>query len=50
MIDREHGLAVSKQATILNISRGSVYYRPRPVPGRDLRLYKNSNHLTVAAR
>lgn len=45
MIDREHGLAVSKQATILNISRGSVYYRPRPVPGRDLRLMRRIDEL-----
>lgn len=45
MIDREHGLPVSKQATILNISRGSVYYTPRPVPGRDLRLMRRIDEL-----
>ena len=38
MIDREHGLPVTKQAEVLNISRGSVYYLPRPVPTRDLTL------------
>jgi hypothetical protein len=32
MIDRAHDLPVSKQAGVLRISRGSVYYRPRPVP------------------
>ena len=32
MIDREHDLPIAKQAKVLHISRGSVYYRPRPVP------------------
>lgn len=45
MIDREHGLPVSKQANILNISRGSVCYTPRPVPGRDLRLMRRIDEL-----
>ena len=36
MIDRAHGLPISKQAEVLNISRGSVYYLPRPVPAADL--------------
>ena len=45
MIDREHGLPVSKQASILNISRGSVYYTPRQVPGRDLRLMRRIDEL-----
>ena len=31
MIDRAHDLPISKQAEALNISRGSVYYLPRPV-------------------
>jgi putative transposase len=26
MIDRDHDLAITKQAEALNISRGSVYY------------------------
>ena len=38
MIDREHALAISKQAEVLNIGRGSVYYQPRPVAERDLKL------------
>ena len=33
MIDRTHDLPISKQAEVLNISRGSVYYLPRPVSG-----------------
>ena len=45
MIGREHGLPVSKQASILNISRGSVYYTPRPVSGRDLRLMRRIDEL-----
>ena len=35
MIDREHELPIAKQAEALSISRGSVYYKPRPVPGRE---------------
>ena len=31
MIDRTHDLPITKQAEVLNISRGSVYYLPRPV-------------------
>ena len=45
MIDREHGLPVSKQAKILEISRGSVYYLPRPVPRRDLNLMRRMDEL-----
>src|SRR6201987_4294852 len=36
MIDRKHDLPISKQAEALNISRGSVYYLPRPVPKTEL--------------
>jgi putative transposase len=36
MIDRQHPLPVEKQAAALGISRGSVYYLPRPVPVTDL--------------
>jgi putative transposase len=45
MIDREHGLPVSKQAKVLNISRGSVYYLPRPVAERDLKLMRRIDEL-----
>jgi hypothetical protein len=31
MIDRAHDLPITKQAKVLRISRGSVYYLPRPV-------------------
>ena len=32
MIDRKHDLSITRQAEVLQISRGSVYYLPRPVP------------------
>src|ERR1035437_3004799 len=36
MIDREHDLPITKQTKVLKISRGSVYYLPRPVSSGDL--------------
>ena len=36
MIDRAHDLPVVKQATLLRLSRSSVYYLPRPVPSARL--------------
>jgi putative transposase len=36
MIDRTHPLSVSRQAQLLNISRGAVYYLPKPTSQRDL--------------
>ena len=36
MIDRTHQLSVSRQAELLNISRGSVYYLPKPTSQTDL--------------
>ena len=36
MIDREHDLPITRQAEVLRISRGSVYYLARPVPEADL--------------
>ena len=36
MIIREHALPIARQAEALNISRGSVYYLPRPVSATDL--------------
>ncbi len=45
MIDREHDLPITKQAKVLNISRGSVYYLPRPVSETDLRLMRRLDEL-----
>ncbi len=38
MIDPTAELSVSRQAIVLGISRGSVYYKPRPVSDADLKL------------
>ena len=45
MIDREHDLPIAKQAKALNISRGSVYYLPRPVPATDLEVMRRLDRL-----
>jgi putative transposase len=45
MIDREHDLAIKKQAEALNISRGSVYYLPRPASAADLALMRRIDEL-----
>ena len=45
MIDRAHDLPISKQAEALNISRGSVYYLPRPVPDADLAIMRRLDRL-----
>ena len=45
MIDREHDLPITKQAEVLNISRGSVYYLPRPVPEADLAIMRRLDRL-----
>jgi putative transposase len=31
MIDRTHKLSIRRQAELLNISRGTVYYLPKPI-------------------
>lgn len=36
MIDRNHKLSISRQAKLLSISRGAVYYLPKPVNPDDL--------------
>jgi putative transposase len=45
MIDRTHGLPVTQQAKVLGISRGSVYYLPRPVPAADLAIMRRIDEL-----
>lgn len=45
MIDREHDLAISRQCTLLDLSRGSAYYRPQPVSEEDLRLMRRIDEL-----
>ena len=45
MIDREHDLPITRQAETLQISRGSVYYLPRPVPDSDLAIMRRLDRL-----
>ena len=45
MIDRKHDLPITKQAEVLSISRGSVYYLPRPVPDADLAIMRRLDRL-----
>lgn len=45
MIDRNHELSVSRQARILGISRGSVYYLPQPASVVDLALMRRIDEL-----
>ena len=45
MIDRDHDLPVSRQAKVWNISRGSVYYQPRPVSAGDLKIMRRLDEL-----
>lgn len=40
MIDRAHELSIARQAELVGISRGSVYYQPRPVSETDLKLMR----------
>ena len=32
MIDREHELPLTRQALLVGLSRGAIYYEPRPLP------------------
>ena len=45
MIIREHDLPIAQQAEVLNISRGSVYYLPRPVSAIDLEIMRRLDRL-----
>lgn len=45
MIDREHDLPLSRQAKVLNLSRSTVYYKPRPVSVEDLSLMRRLDEL-----
>jgi putative transposase len=45
MIDKSHDLPVARQVEILGISRGSVYYLPRPTPPADLVLMRRIDEL-----
>lgn len=45
MIDRDHSLSISKQADLLDMSRSSVYYLPRPTSQADLALMRAIDEL-----
>jgi putative transposase len=45
MIDREHDLPITKQADVLRISRGSVYYLPRSVSATELEVMRRLDRL-----
>jgi putative transposase len=45
MIDRQHKLPISRQAELLGISRGSVYYMPKPVRQADLECMRKIDQL-----
>jgi putative transposase len=45
MIDRDHELSITRQARLLNISRGTVYYLPQPVSAADLVLMRRLDEL-----
>ena len=45
MIDPEHDLPIKKQAKVLEISRSTVYYQPRPISDQDLWLMRRIDEL-----
>jgi putative transposase len=45
MIDPEHALPISRQAEELEISRSTIYYRPRPTSDADLMLMRQIDEL-----
>jgi putative transposase len=45
MIERKHALPITRQAELLDMSRGSVYYLPRPVSPADLALMRRLDEM-----
>ncbi len=45
MTNRNHKLSLTRQAELLGISRGSLYYEPRPTSEDDLRLMRRIDEL-----
>ncbi len=48
MIDRSHKLPITKQAKVLDMSRGSAYYQPRSVSAEDLKLMHRIDRLHLS--
>lgn len=47
MTDRHHKLSLARQAKLLGISRGSLYYEPRPTSEDDLKLMRRIDELQM---
>ena len=47
MIDRRAKLSLARQAKVLGISRGSIYYQPQPVGDADLKLMHRIDQLHI---
>ena len=45
MIDREHELPLTRQANLLKLSRGSLYYKVRPVTAANLAIMRRIDAL-----
>ncbi len=45
MIDRSHSLSITRQAKLIGISRGSVYYKDKPVNEKDLAIMRRIDEL-----
>jgi len=45
MIDRDHELPLRRQAEVLQLSRSTLYYEPRPVPAADLAVMRRIDEL-----
>ena len=45
MTDPDHRLSLTRQAGLLGISRGSLYYAPRPTSAADLKLMRRIDEL-----
>jgi len=45
MIEAEHGLPITRQVQLLELSRSAVYYRPQPTPDADLTLMRRIDEL-----
>ena len=48
MIDRHSDLTIKCQARLLGMSRGTVYYLPKPVSDADLTLMRHIDELHLA--
>ena len=48
MINRDHALPITRQAELVGISRGNVYYLPRTASKADQRLMKRIDALNLA--